>query len=224
MALDTKFSFLNSQVGPCARKGHHIEWTPPHRDHTTGPTAAGPTRSSSLPGLNIPAGYSQVLGNRLGLANYQNLSSKYHARRDVGPPCRAPRQMAPERKMKVELTWQAPARMKPETMPPAGGHVKHICGKRMIEENTNNLSNVDTLIWGRDVDGSMGCRAQAESPIFIGRAGVNAKWEREPAWGQLPPVCIRTFGEDAERDGWEAVHYDRLDPHSAEFLEDCHME
>lgn len=219
-ALDTKFSFLNSQVGPCARKGHHLEWSFPHKTQ-----APGPVRSKSLPGLNIPAGYSQVLGNRLGMHAYANLNGRYQARLDAPPPVRAPREMAPERKIKTEANWHAAARLKPETLPPAGGSVKKIKGKRLVEANTNYLSNVDTLIWGRDVDGSSGCRAQADAPVYQGRAGVNAKWERVPAWGVVPPVCHRTFGEDLPdgADEWEAVHYDRIDPRGSMFAEDLQM-
>lgn len=215
--MDTKFSFLNSQVGACARKGHHMDWSWPQKEQ-----APGPARSKSLAALSIPAGYSNILGNKLGLSNYQNLNGKYHARFDVKPPCKAPRQMEPDRKRRTELTWQAPERMKPETLGPAGGTFKHPKGKRMIDSNTNYLSNVDTLIFGRDVDGSMGCRSQADAPIYKGSAGLNAKWERTPAWGELPPVCLRTFGDGEAENTWEAVHYDRLDPRK-DYAEDMNL-
>merc|ERR1719174_716646 len=120
--------------------------------------------------------------------------------------------MTPARKIQVEETWLAPERLDPSTLPPAGNHVEKVKGKRLVEANTNNLSNVDTLIFGRDVDGSMGCRQQAHAPMYRGAAGLNAKWERTPAWGELPPVCRRTFGEDEAANDWEPVHYDRINP------------
>jgi hypothetical protein len=78
----------------------------------------------------------------------------------------------------------------------------------------NMMSNVDTIVFGRDVDGSMGCdgsRAMGETPMYKGSAGLNPKVEHIPAWGELPPVCKRTFGADPTG-GWEAQGYERLDP------------
>jgi len=212
-SMDTKFSFLNAHSGPGARKGHHLSPPQPlERSVSDTSLSRGPVqRGQSIPGMGIPAGYSAILGNRLGLAAYANLNGRYVARLDVPPPCRAPRQMPRERKIKMEDTFLAPARMKPETMAPAGGIVERLRGKRLVEDNTNYLSNVDTLVFGRDVDGSMGCRKSAHTDTYIGSAGVNAKVEREPAWGTEPPVCRRTFGADGEN-GWDEVHYERHDP------------
>jgi len=211
--IDTKFSFLNGHHGPGARKGHHMMVSQPLERSRSDPAISRTPvhRGQSLAGRGIPAGYSAVLGNRLGLAAYANLNGSYVARLDVPPPCRAPRKMPQERRNKMEETFLAPERMKPETMKPAGGLVERIKGKRMVEDNTNYLSNVDTLIFGRDVDGSMGCRASAHTDTYRGSAGVNAKVEREPAWGTEPPVCLRTFGADGEN-GWDEVHYERHDP------------
>jgi len=169
-------------------------------------------RGASLPGLGCPAGFSPLLGNKLGLSTYANLSGRYVAKMAVGAPCPAPRQHPPDRARRMEEMWVAPSRMKPETLPPAGGLVDRIRGKRMIEDNTNTLSNVDTLIFGRDVDGSMGCRGMAASDTYKGSAGINEKVEREPAWGCVPPVCRRTFGENPNENSWDQVEYKRLDP------------
>lgn len=221
--IDAKFSFLNGHHGPGARKGHHVVVpTPLERarsepslgDGTLGGLISpiGAARGKSLPGMGIPAGFSPILGNRLGHAAYANLSGRYVARMDVPPPCRAPRPPPPNRAEQVEQTWQAPQRLKPETLPPAGGMNPRIRGKAMIADNTNNLSTVDTLIFGRDVDGSNGCRSMADTYTYSGCAGLNPKVERDPAWGQVPPVCKRTFGEDPNDDSWNQVQYTRLDP------------
>lgn len=172
----------------------------------------GTMRGASMHGMGIPAGHSHLLGNRLGLAAYANLSGRYVARLDVPPPCRAPRPNPPDRQRRIEETWLAPERLKPETLPPAGGIVERIRGKQMVQDNTNNLSNVDTLIFGRDVDGSMGCRSMGHSVTYAGRAGLDMRFENTPAWGEVPPVCRRTFGEDPHADGWEQVSYSRKDP------------
>jgi len=209
--MDTKFSFINAHHGPGARKGHHMMVSHPLERSQSDPSIRNSPvhRGQSIPGMGIPAGYSGILGNRLGLAAYANLNGRYVARLDVPPPCRAPRTMPEGRKSKMQETFLAPERLKPETMRPAGGLVVRLKGKRMVEDNTNYLSNVDTLIFGRDVDGSMGSRAMANTDTYMGSAGVNAKVEREPAWGPEPPVCRRTFGADGEN-GWDEVHYDRL--------------
>jgi len=211
--MDTKFSFLNAHSGPGARKGHHIvAATPLERSRSDPSLGSGTVRGMSIPGMGIPAGYSHILGNRLGLAAYANLSGKYVARMHVPPPCPAPRPMPAAHKMKLEDTWLAPSRMKPETMPPAGGLVERIRGKRIIEDNTNYLSNADTLIFGRDVDGSLAhMRSMSGTETYSGSAGLNAKFEREPAWGVEPPVCRRTFGEDdAANNRSGTVLYERL--------------
>jgi len=214
--MDTKFSFLNGHCGPGARKGHHIT-VPTHqpleRSRSDPSMGHGTTRGMSIPGMGIPAGYSQILGNRLGLTAYANLRSRYVARLDVPPPCPAPRPKDPSRMAKLEETWMAPERMKPETMKPAGGIVQRVRGKRMVEDNTNYLSNADTLIFGRDLDGSMGCMSMANTKTYAGSAGVNPKAERQPAWGQEPPVCLRTFGETAaSNDLAHPVTYERHNP------------
>jgi len=172
-----------------------------------------------MPGFAIPAGYSGFLGNRLGLRSYTDLNSIYNARLDVRPPCAAPRKKPADRELRVEETWLAPGRLKPETLPPAGGLNPRIRGKRLVLDNMNHMSNVDTLVFGRDVDGSMsdGSRSMAHIPMYAGSAGLNGKFDRTPAWGELPPVCKRTFGEtdqdpNSASGGWETVGYERLDP------------
>lgn len=173
-------------------------------------TMMGTMRGQSLPGMNVPAGFSPILGNRLGLAAYANLSGRYQARLDVKPPCPAPRtpksnQMA---KLAVDETWFPPKeRMKPETLPPAGGLVERLRGKRMLPGNTAAHSNADTVIFGRDLDGSM---SVPDLPPEEGCAGRNMAKERMPAWGLLPPTAKRTFGDEGEE--WNAVGYQRRDP------------
>lgn len=211
--IDAKYCFLNAHCGPGARKGHHVSLpTALERSRSDPSLDQGQMRGMSLPGHGIAAGFSPLLGNRLGLAAYANLSGRYVHRLDVPPPCRAPRQHPPGRAALSESTFLAPERMRPETLPPAGGLVARIRGKGIIADNTNYLSTVDTLIFGRDVDGSNGCRSMADTGTYIGRAGLNAKFEREPSWGVEPPVCHRTFGANAAENTWEAVTYERHDP------------
>jgi len=163
--------------------------------------------------MNIPAGFSPLLGNRLGLTAYATLNGRFVDRLDVSAPCPAPRPNHPDRARRLEEFMMAPERVKPETLPPAGGLVARVRGKKIIEDNTNYLSNVDTLIFGRDVDGSMGARCMAKTVTYAGRAGLDPKIERDPAWGQVPPVCKRTFGEDPYQQEWDAgTDYARHDP------------
>jgi len=213
-SVDAKFSFLNSHGGPGGRKGHHVLVPMPLDRSRSEPsiTRCAPTRGTSIPGMGIPAGFSPVLGNKLGLIAYANLNGRYHAKLAVPPPCPAPRPKPENHMMKIQEEWVPPPRLRPETLPPAGGLKERIRGKRLIDDNTNTMSNADTLIWGRDVDGSLGCRSMAHTETYQGAAGSNAKTERLPAWGEVPPVCHRTFGEDALDENWDQVHYERHDP------------
>lgn len=164
--------------------------------------------------MGIPAGYSPALGNRLGLEAYGNLRGAFNARRDVavfGPDGGRHPNVPPPRQIRAE-EWCAPERVKPEGMPPAGKNVRRICGKRLVAENTNTLSHVDTLVWGIDVDGSDGTLKQGTSTIYSGSAGLNAKAERTPIYGVLPPKCVRTFGGEGGSQSFEGVTYQRLDP------------
>lgn len=146
--------------------------------------------------MNIPAGHSHKLGNHLGLQAYANLRGPFVARRDVPIHPKNPRCTEREiYKAKVEEVWIMPERIRPETLPPAGQIKERRQGKRLIGENTNTLSHVDTLIWDTDIDGSDGILRQTDSVIYKGAAGLNAKAERTPIYGHLPPTCSRTFGE-----------------------------
>jgi len=148
--------------------------------------------------MNIPAGFSTTLGNRLGLNAYANLRGPHNARRDV--PIYPPNPKAQNKTIyqaKVVDGWQMAERIRPETLPPAGGTKLKVSAKKMVAENTNNLSHVDTLIWNCDIDGSdVGVLRQASSPMYTGAAGLNAKAERTPIYGHLPPVTMRTFGAE----------------------------
>lgn len=200
---DTKFSFLGSHGGPGARRGHDY----------LAPEQHAPTRTQSLPQLGVPAGYSASLGNRLSHAAYANLRGAYHARLDVPHFENGGRRadLPPPREQKSE-DWVAPERVRPETLPPAGGGVVRKRGKRLVGQNTNYISHVDTLIWGRDYDGSDGLLRQQDAPMYVGSAGVTAKAERIPIYGELPPTCVRTFGDSANFDGEGTLHYERRDP------------
>mmetsp|Transcript_78389 Transcript_78389/g.217720 ORF Transcript_78389/g.217720 Transcript_78389/m.217720 type:complete len:213 (+) Transcript_78389:90-728(+) len=185
LATDGRFSFAASHGGPGTRHGHNVTYEP----------KCAPPRARSLPGLGIPAGYSPSLGNGLGLHHYSDLRNAYEARLDIPPP------MSPPRKPDVSATTrfldvasQVPSRLRPETMPAAGMKLDRIRGKRLVPENTNTLSHVDTLLFGRDVDGSDGVLKQTSSSIYKGAAGLNQKAERTPIYGDLPPHCARTFG------------------------------
>jgi len=176
----------------------------------------GPHRSQSLPGLGIPAGFSSQLGNKLSLAAYANLRGSYHARFDAPPHAPAPNRGARDAyKAKVELGWVAPERMRPELQPPAGGIKEIKRGKRLVPDNTNTMSHVDTLLFGVDIDGSDGILRQGDTATYRGSAGINAKGERTMIYGDGAPVCLRTFGENGTT-GWENPRgaHQRVDPRS----------
>mmetsp|Transcript_4921 Transcript_4921/g.14364 ORF Transcript_4921/g.14364 Transcript_4921/m.14364 type:complete len:213 (+) Transcript_4921:87-725(+) len=203
-ALDTKFSFLNAYGGPGGRRQHNFY----------AEAQGAPPRTRSLPQLGAPAGLSAKLGNGLSLESYATLRGPFQARLDAplyGPNGGRHKDVAPQRQRKVE-EWVMPERVRPESLPPAGVIKKRVTGKRLIGENTNVLSHVDTLIWGVDVDGSDGVLQQAGSSIYHNSAGLNAKAERTPIYGTLPPKCVRTFGPDGSTDQFESVTYQRRDP------------
>mmetsp|Transcript_88850 Transcript_88850/g.176681 ORF Transcript_88850/g.176681 Transcript_88850/m.176681 type:complete len:198 (+) Transcript_88850:77-670(+) len=186
LAHDSKFSFLASRN----KRGTG-------RESAEGSVAL-PPRSQSLPELGVPAGFSNNLGNRLGLEGYANLRGPYNARRDLqhfpnGGRYRDP----PARSRALDLEESLfKEKLRPEAVPPAGNKIERKEGKRRISANTNYISHADTLIWGADFDGSDGLLRLTTSPVFAGRAGVNTRAEREPLYGHLPPVCRRTFGPD----------------------------
>jgi len=203
-AHDTKFSFLSAHGPPGSRKQLNY----------TQESGTAPIRARSLPQLGIPAGYSPALGNRLGLEAYANLRGPFAARLDAplfGPNGGRHPNVKPPRKIRAE-EWSMPERVRPENLPPAGMMKKRITGRRLVPENSNTLSHVDTLIWGRDVDGSDGLLKQADAQIYSGAAGLNAKAERTPAYGVCPPTCVRTFGPEGSPGDFEGVSYQRLDP------------
>lgn len=197
---DSKFSFLGSHGGPGARFALHRPAT----------QNIVPARCQSLPHLGIPAGHSLHLGNSLAHKTYASLGARYVARLDVSMPSVTtplrPSQPAPVRKSEE---WAMPDRIRPEHQPPAGVKKERQRGKRLIDDNANNCSNVDMLVFGRDLDGSAGPRENAAMPASA-RAGVNAQRARLPPWGELPPTCHRTFGT-TQTDDWEAVTYERKD-------------
>lgn len=203
MAHEGKFSFHGQHTGPGNRKGHN---------HTVSSHFA-PPRTQSLPQLGIPAGFSHTLGNRLPLEAYTTLRGPFHARLNAPMPENGGRyKNAPPPRVAKQEEWIAPERMRPETLPPAGRMKARIQGKRLVPENTNTLSHVDTLIWGVDYDGSDGLLRQVDSAIYTGSAGVNAKAERTPIYGHLPPTCDRTFGPELADKEWETRGYERFDP------------
>eukprot|EP00933_Yihiella_yeosuensis_P066217 TRINITY_DN70382_c0_g1_i1.p1 TRINITY_DN70382_c0_g1~~TRINITY_DN70382_c0_g1_i1.p1 ORF type:complete len:195 (+),score=30.38 TRINITY_DN70382_c0_g1_i1:98-682(+) len=186
---DTKFSFLNSMGGPGSRKLHD-------QPATSNLTIA---RTRSLPQMGIAAGFSVPLGNKLGLNAYANLRAPHQARLDVPIHPRSAK-AAQTRAIKSEELWFAEERIRPETLQPAGKFVLRPSGKRMIAENTNTMSHTDSLIWNLDLDQNDGLLRQIDSPIYKGAAGLNAKAERTPVYGHLPPTTMRTFGEGPPTD------------------------
>ncbi|CAK0819252.1 unnamed protein product [Prorocentrum cordatum] len=70
-------------------------------------------------------------------------------------------------------------------------------GKRIVRDNTNTLSHIGPLLYGLRDSRSDGLLRQSEVPMYEGSAGVNAKAERIPIYGPLPPDCVvGTFGPD----------------------------
>jgi len=207
MVHDSKFSFHGQHTGPGQRKGHN---------HFVQSQIAIP-RTQSLPQLGIPAGHSQTLGNRLPIEHYASLRGPFHARLNAPfPENGGRREDNPVPRERAAEEWTQPERIRPETLPPAGRMKHRIQGKRLVQDNTNTLSHVDTLIWGADYDGSDGLLKQVDSPLYYGSAGVNAKAERTPIFGHLPPTCRRTFGEevcdDTSDKAWESKRFERHDP------------
>ncbi|CAE7220783.1 unnamed protein product [Symbiodinium pilosum] len=150
------------------------------------------------------------LGNQLGFNAYANLRGPFVARRDIPILPKNPR--AAEReiyKARVEApckqTWLnvdivdnyfVDFRKQDWRALPLMLQEERRTGKRMVSENTNTLSHVDTLIWGSDIDKSDGLLKQCDSEIYRGAAGLNAKAERTPIYGYIPPVAYRTFGPE----------------------------
>eukprot|EP00929_Paragymnodinium_shiwhaense_P118405 TRINITY_DN90326_c0_g1_i1.p1 TRINITY_DN90326_c0_g1~~TRINITY_DN90326_c0_g1_i1.p1 ORF type:complete len:212 (-),score=13.80 TRINITY_DN90326_c0_g1_i1:138-773(-) len=192
MAIASRQSAVASHGGPGSRKGHDFEYQ----------SQTAPLRSSSLPGLGVPAGYSASLGNRLGLAAYTNLRGRFHARLGVPEHCPAPRKPTTAHQIRMDTSWFAPQRLDPATLPAAGVLKEFPRGKRMLPDNMNTMSHVDTLLFGIDTDGSDGLLPKAEKDMFAGRAGLNAALDRTPVYGHSPPHCVRTFGETGTT-GWE---------------------
>lgn len=186
-ASSSKFSFLNTYTGPGGRQGHSL------------PAQQAPARTYSLPQLGIPAGYSQKLGNTLGLKAYANLRGPFNARLDVAiiekDPNRVP---VARREIRVEDGWTCGdrERIRPETLPPAGSMKIRPHGKKMVPSTITNLA--DTVIWGHVTNGSdsMASSHGPEMPIYQGAAGL---WAEAANRHPLPPLCMRTFGEEGPR-------------------------
>lgn len=211
---DSKLSFLCSHGGPGSRKGH---------DYVAASTyAPSPSRSQSLPQLGVPAGYSHSLGNRLGVQAYANLRRPHGVRMDLkaleGGGAWKPKPPPTEGIVEEIQHGEVLVRLDPTSLPPAGRNITRKRGKRLVGDNTNVLSHVDSLIWGRDMDGSdgpVGVLSQVGSATYKGSAGVNAAAERTPIYGHLPPTCMRTFGEGGPTADWSdpnAPKYERHDP------------
>jgi hypothetical protein len=63
-------------------------------------------------------------------------------------------------------------------------------GKRMVPDNPQTNSNVDTVIWGRDIDETYKRGNWMDSDLFHNAAGMPTS-----DLVLLPPVCNRTYGE-----------------------------
>jgi hypothetical protein len=171
----------------------------PAKEYTLAP--ASPTRPAMMKMLP-PAGMSLTLRNTLEFPSYQESPCIYDAKdalyrepkvgnalfsaRASSIPPHTPR--VDPRKRQAGGRLPAPKKIN-ETY-----FGTFLGGKRMIPENPQNLSTVDTVIWGKDWDLS------------------NKFWTRGTAWldtsmfkhaaGKptsdiihLPPVCNQTFGE-----------------------------
>lgn len=150
----------------------------------------------------------------MGMKQYTELRGHQHARLNPPVPVKAWGKPAPVMQIGAEeLNFTMKERLRPELLPPAGVKKDIRRGKRLIAENTNTLSHVDSLIWACDVDGSDGAIEQSQSAIYRSAAGLNAKAERTPIYGDLPPHCVRTFGPDGTTT-WENPRgaFTRLDP------------
>merc|ERR1719326_522373 len=76
-----------------------------------------------------------------------------------------------------------PPKTDPVIMLPAGSPPIPRSGKRQIPENANCMSNTDTVVWGRDLDGSSGQQTLMASKVNAGAAGHVPRAEKMPAWG-----------------------------------------
>eukprot|EP00927_Polykrikos_kofoidii_P073383 TRINITY_DN69427_c0_g1_i1.p1 TRINITY_DN69427_c0_g1~~TRINITY_DN69427_c0_g1_i1.p1 ORF type:complete len:212 (+),score=28.73 TRINITY_DN69427_c0_g1_i1:125-760(+) len=183
-AIASRFASQKSQGGPGSRHGHSFHFEQQHDF----------PRTRSLPALNVPAGYSQALGNKLGLHHYTDLRGAHNARLDPPPPAPAFRQKVSRLRSVEELAAMEKVKLKPEALPPAGQQKDRKKGKRLCPENPNTLSHVDSLLFACDMDGSDGVHPLAGTELFRGSAGLSAKAERTPVYGEVPPNCVRTFG------------------------------
>merc|ERR1740121_1046361 len=155
---------------------------------------------------------SKTLGNRLEVDSYRALRGLFQARLDApmhdnGGAFREKVHRQP--RMECVGGGIDDERLRPDQLPAAGTKKHRKTGKRLVGENTNTLSHTDTLIWGRDIDGSDGILKQGDTALYRGAAGLNPKAENTPIFGDLPPSCARTFGVPGEQ---SSTSYRRLDP------------
>ncbi|CAK0819251.1 unnamed protein product [Prorocentrum cordatum] len=189
MAADTlsRLSFVNSHRGPGGRHQHDFSAS----------SRFPPPRTQSLPHLASPAGFAPTLGNgsrqlyaSLKVPYEAHLSATLHPNGTNWREPSAPRGRAAEE-------WVQPGRLRPETLGPAGRQQPQQRGKRIVRDNTNTLSHIGPLLYGLRDSRSDGLLRQSEVPMYEGSAGVNAKAERIPIYGPLPPDCVvGTFGPD----------------------------
>jgi len=214
-AQDSKFSFLSRFDGPGGRSEPRMYIGPGRREPRARTPDAGTAfmmrQTRSLPLLGVPAGFSDNLGNRLPAEKYCNLSCVYDADRSRG--CLRSVKSDEERKRvpchKSRRGWEPEDPPAPVARRPAGDVVIRKVGKRIIEDNANTKSNCDTVIWGRDLDGSAGLQTLTDKPLYESTSGHIPNIEKNPPYGVLPPVCKRTFGPEPPHEEWEGVKYTR---------------
>lgn len=218
--FDSKFSFLQRYDGPGGRSEPRCYIGPGRKQPRVRTPDAGTafmmskTRSLPLIQHGVPAGFSGNLGNRLPAETYANLSCIYDAERTRGSRQRKENLLGETRRKVPEhisrVGWEQPEEELPHiARRPAGDVPIRKVGKRMIEENANMMSNCDTCIWGRDLDGSAGQHQLSNTDVYASSAGHVPRGERNPPYGVAPPVCKRTFGPEPPHEIWESVKYER---------------
>lgn len=219
-ASDAKFSFHSRYDGPGGRSEPRMYVGPGRREPRVRTPDAGTafmmSRPRSLPLIQygVPAGFSHSLGNRLPAETHCNLSCVFDAERTRGKRLSVDnheeRKFYPSHRSRRGWEPEEPEITGPRR--PAGDVVIRKVGKRIIEDNANTKSNCDTLIWGRDLDGSAGDIVLTDKPIYDKSSGHVPNIERNPPYGVLPPVAKRTFGPEPPHEEWEGVKYAKPHP------------
>jgi hypothetical protein len=166
----------------------------PFIEHTMAPVS--PTRPALHAALP-PAGMSKTLRNCLSFPEYRDTICTYDAKDAL---YRAPK-MSFRAFNAPPGVAPAPLRLDPAYVRPGGQMPQpkrinetyfgtSLGGKKMVPDNPQTGSNVDTIVWGRDIDISDQKGDWLATEMFRGAAGLPTS-----DFVPLPPVCNRTFGE-----------------------------